>query len=201
MKSNLLYLLIFASVLLACNSSTPKTDEPKFETYTSKEIGWTIEIPKGYKPLSQNRIEANEKKGKEALGKVAEGEVSNTNLIHLVNFQKNQFNSLSATAEPYDLSRDGEYIANNQLVKKLIFDTYTNQKIKVDTLSGTAIIAGNTFYTFNIKLYGPSGEVLMNQIMYNQLIKGYDFGVNINYNNETDKDILINAFKNSKFSK
>jgi len=42
---------------------------------------------------------------------------------------------------------------------------------------------------------------LLNQITYNKLINGYDFGISINYNTETDKEILINAFKNSKFVK
>lgn len=201
MKLHINYFILFVTLFAACNSSTPKEEKQKGEIFTSKEVGWTIEIPNGYQPLSQNRMKVNEQKGKEALGKVTDSEVSGDNLIRLVNFQKNQFNSFLATAEAYDLNRDGEYSANNQMVKKLIFDTYINQKIKVDTLSGTEVIAGQKFYTFNIKLYGPSGEVLMNQVMYNQLIKGYDFGVNINYNNETDREVLINAFKNSKFVK
>lgn len=201
MKLNLYLLTLLVVVFTACNSSAPKEEKPNLATYTSKEVGWTIEIPEGYKTLSQNRMEENEKKGKEAIGKVIDEEVSTDNLIHLVNLQKNQFNSLLATAEPYDLNRDGEYLANNQLVKRLIYDTYANQKIKADTLSGSEVIAGHKFYTFNIKIYGPSGEVLMNQIMYNQLIKGYDFGVCVNFNNESDKEILVNAFKNSKFAK
>ena len=199
MKFNILVIIFLAGILSACNSSAPKDETPKSTTYTSKEVGWTIEIPEGYKPLSKNRMEANEQKGKEALGKVAEAEISTSGLLHLVNFQKNQFNSFSATAEKFDIKSDGDYWANNQAVKKLIYDTYTNQKIKVDTASGKELIAGRDFNTFNIKIYGPSGEVLMNQIMYNQLIKGYDFGVNINYNNDTDKEVLINAFKSSKF--
>lgn len=193
-------LLLFLTTLLACNYSNPKQEETKPVTYDSKEIGWTIEIPAGYKPLSKNRVEANEQKGKEALGEVAEAEISTSGLLHLVNFQKNQFNSLNATAQAFDLQSDGDYLANNQALKKLIYDTYTNQKIKVDTTSGKELIAGRDFNTFNIKIYGPSGAVLMNQMMYNQLIKGYDFGVNINYNNDTDKQVLINAFKSSKFS-
>jgi len=188
-----------SAIFSACNSS-PKQEKPKLETYTSQEIGWTIEIPTGFQSLSQSRIAANEQKGKEAIGKVAEGDIKMDSLRHLVNFQKNQFNSFGATIETYTEKQAGDYLANNQLVKKLIFDTYTNQKIKVDTLSGREPIAGQIFNTFYIKIYGPSGEVLMNQIMFNQLIKGYDFGVNINHNNEADKEALLNAFKNSKFS-
>ncbi|TCC93598.1 hypothetical protein EZ428_02170 [Pedobacter frigiditerrae] len=200
MKTILFSIFAVITIFIACNSS-PKQEKPKLETYTNEEIGWTIEIPAGFQSLSQSRIAANEQKGKEAIGKVAEGDIKMDSLRHLVNFQKNQFNSFGATIEPYAEKKAGDYLVNNQLIKKLIFDTYTNQKIKIDTLSGKEEIAGLTFQTFNIKIYGPTGEVLMNQIMFNQLIKGYDFGVNINYNNETDKENLLNAFKNSSFIK
>ena len=33
------------------------------------------------------------------------------------------------------------------------------------------------------------------------MIKGYDFGVNINYNNEEDKNTLISAFMRSNLDK
>ncbi|WP_316769878.1 hypothetical protein [Pedobacter frigiditerrae] len=199
MKRISLLLITSIVVFAACNSSTPKEEKPKPGIYTSLEVGWTIKIPQGFQSLSKSRIEANMQKGKEALNKVAEGKVETDGAINLVNFQKNQFNSLFALIESCE---DQErFLRNNQKVRKLIFDTYTNQEIKVDTLSGREEIAGQTFNTFYIKIYGPSGEVLMNQIMFNQFIRGYDFGVNINYNNETDKQTLLNAFKNSTFDK
>jgi hypothetical protein len=196
------YFILVASIILfsSCNSSTPKEEKTKVETYTSKEIGWTIEIPTGFQSLSQSRIAANEQKGKQAIEKVAEDDIKMDSLRHLVNFQKNQFNSFGATIERYIQKKTGDYIVNTRLIRSLIYDTYTGQKIKVDTLSGREEIAGQKFNAFYIKIYGPTGEVLMNQIMFNQLINGYDFGVNINYNNEADKESLFNAFKNSKFN-
>lgn len=201
MKAKIQIILLITSILYACNSSAPKESTSKLVIYNSKEIGWQIEIPTGYKALSQSRMEANEQKGKEAIEKIAAVEVGTSNLIKLVNFQRNQFNSFNATAEKFNIKTDGSYFKNHQLIKKLIYDTYTNQKIRVDTLSGNEIIDGQEIYTFRVKIYGPSGEILMNQIIYNQLIKGYDFGANINYNNPTDSAILMNAFKKSKFLK
>ena len=200
MKLNLYLLTLLVVVFTACNSNTPKEEKTSLATYTSKEVGWTIEIPEGYKQLSKTRMEANQKKWKQALGNADTTQTTNK-LLQLINFQKNQFNSLAATAQVFDVAKDGNYLANNQLVKKMIYDAYVNQKIKVDTSSATEVIAGQKFHTFNVTLFGPSGEVLMNQMMYNQLMNGYDFGVSIIYNSETDKEILINAFKNSKFIK
>jgi hypothetical protein len=196
-KFNLIFLVV--ALLAACHPSTPKTEAPKVETYTSKEIGWTIDIPKGFQSMSKNRIEANEEKGRQAIEKASGTAVLTDSLIHLVNFQKNQFNSFMATIERFNEAKDGNYNEHNESIKKLIFDTYTHQNIKVDTLSGKEMIGKVPFNSFHIKIYGPNGEVIMNQIMYSTLTAGYDFGAAINYNNEVDKKTLIDAFKNSEF--
>ena len=171
MKLNLYLLTLLVVVFTACNSNTPKEEKTSLATYTSKEVGWTIEIPEGYKQLSKTRMEANQKKWKQALGNADTTQTTNK-LLQLINFQKNQFNSLAATAQVFDVAKDGNYLVNNQLVKKMIYDAYVNQKTKVDTSSATEVIAGQKFHTFNVTLFGPSGEVLMNQMMYNQLMNG-----------------------------
>ncbi|WP_379087013.1 hypothetical protein [Pedobacter sp. UC225_65] len=199
MKTKFLYFIFGLIVLAACNSSTPQQEANAAANYTNKELGWTITIPEGYKLISKAKIEVNDQKGKEAINKVYEGEVNTDSLKHLVSFQKNQLNIFDSTIEPYVEKYPGEYETNNQALKKLLFDTYNNQKIKIDTLSGKEVVQGLDFNAFYIKVYGPSGAVLMHQVMYSTLLKGYDFGVNINYNNEEDKKILMDAFKNSKF--
>lgn len=199
MKVKFLSLSCCLIILMACNSSAPPQEESKTTTYTSKELGWTIEIPTGYRLISKAKIEVNDQKGKEAINEVYEGDVNIDSLKHLVSFQKNQLNIFDSTIEPYEEKQAGEYEANNQALKKLLFDTYAKQKIKVDTLSGKETVQGHHFNAFYIKVYGPSGAVLMHQVMYSTLLKGYDFGVNINYNNEEDQKILMDAFKNSKF--
>lgn len=190
-------LIIFSS----CNTSSQKEERDKLETYTSKEIGWTIEIPQGFKLTSQIKRDADDQKGKEAIAKVYEGELKIDTLRHLVSFMKNQFNSFDSTIEPYEETAPGEYAANNLLIHKLIFDTYHKQGIKIDTSSAKINLKGQIFNAFYIKIFGPNGEVALNQIMYNKMIKGYDFGVNINYNNEEDKNTLISAFMSSNLDK
>lgn len=200
MKINYLCCIVLLSAVTACNSPAKK-EAPKLESYTSNEIGWTIEIPAGYKLTSQAKIEVNDKKGKEAIDKVYEGEVNTDSLKHLASFQKNQLNLFDSTIEPYVEKHAGDYDANNKLIKQLIFDTYHKQGIKADTLSSKENIQGQQFNAFHIKVYGPNGTEIMNQIMFSKIIKGYDFGVNISYNNEVDKKTLLDAFKQSKFAK
>lgn len=186
--------------MCACNSSIKtKEEEQKLEEYTNAKIGWTITVPKGYQVLSKGRIEANEQRGRVAIGATVKDTAQIEGLQHLINFQKNQFNLFSATIEPFKLSKASDYEQNNQLVKKLVYEAYTNQHIKIDTSSGKEVFGKRSFHAFYIKIYGPNGFVIMNQHTYSALINGYDFGVNINYNNEVDKKTLLDAFKSSSF--
>lgn len=202
MKIRILPILLYVLGLLACSPS-PKKEEPAVkeepQTYTNATIGWTMAIPQGFKLVSQTKIKEREEKGKEALGKAYDGDMSTDSLQHLLNFQKNQLNIFGSTLEKYTEKYPGEYLKNNEQLKKLLYDTYTKQKIKVDTSSATENIQGHRFHVFNIKIYGPSGAPLMNQVLYGTLIKGYDFGININYDNETDKKLILDAFRQSKF--
>lgn len=198
MKLKSICLSLFTSILFACNSSTPKAEEPL--VYTSQEIGWTIKIPKGYNLTNQAKLDADDKKGKEAIEKVYNGEIKTESLTHLVSFNRNQFNGFNSTIERYQEKKAGEYDANNILIKKLLFDTYHKQGIKIDTSSKKVEISGQPFNAFYIKVFGPNGAVILNQIMFNRMIKGYDFGANINYNSEDDKKLLLDAFMNSKFN-
>lgn len=193
------WLALILSSILGCNSSRPKEENSSSENYTSKEIGWQIEIPKGFKLTSQVKKDADDQKGKEAIEKVYEGELKIDSLRHLLSFMKNQFNSFDSTIEPYVETKPGEYAANNILIHKLIFDTYHKQGIKIDTSSAKINLKGQLFNAFYIKIYGPNGEVALNQMMYSKMIKGYDFGVNINYNNEEDKKVLVSTFMSSSF--
>jgi hypothetical protein len=196
-----IHVLLFALALLvaACNVGEQQKTLPKLESFTSKEIGWTIAIPAGFQLLSKSRVTANEEKGRAALGGKDQQTTETSSLQHLVNFQKNQFNLFYTTIEPFEAKNKGAYTANVQLVKKMVFDAYNNQHIKIDTASGKEIFGKQSFHAFYIKIYGPNGQLLMNQHLYSALIKGYEFSVNINYNNEDDHRILIDHFKSSSF--
>ncbi len=81
----------------------------------------------------------------------------------------------------------------------MIFDAYVGKGIKADTSTGKEIISGLDFYTFYAKIYGSDGKIILNQVLYSRLINGHDFGVSINYNNDKDKNDMLNAFKQSTF--
>jgi len=167
-------------------------------TYISEEIGWAIQIPEDWNVVLRDQMEANMQKGKEAIEEV-QGEVDVSELKFLISFQKDQFNMFQSTSEPFELQYDGEWEENNQYVRDLIYATYQNKGLGVDTTSSKMLVDGLEFQGFHITIYSPQGDVILYQDMYSRHINGYDFGVNINYNNDEDREVMMTAWKNSTF--
>lgn len=197
------FLILSLLILMSCAQKDPnkQIDEGnvKGEIYKSSEIGWTIEIPKDWSIVSKDKVQENEQKGQEALEKTAGQKIDLASLKHLISFQKNKFNFFASTSEPFKEAYHGEYLKNNKSIRELIYQTYVDNNIKADSSSGKEMIDGIEFNTFYTTIYAPDGKVILNQILYSKLINGHDFGVNINYNNENDKKVMVDAFKNSKF--
>jgi len=201
---NKLIFLITISIIISCGQTDPnkQIDEGKVEgeTYTSKEIGWTMQIPKNWSIISKDKMDKSTERGMEAVKEVG-GEFDYSGLKHLVSFQKNQFNIFQSTSEPFELEYEGEWEDNNAGLKELLYATYANQGIKIDTSSSNTKIDELNFEVFHITIYGTNGDIILYQDMYGRYINGFDFGVNINYNNEKDKETMMNVWRNSKFKK
>ena len=108
MKKN--FFILFISMLLAitsCGKADPNknVDEGKVADnfYTSDEIGWTIEIPKGWTVTDKDKVQAHTEKGKEAIEETLGGELDFSKLKNLIGFQKNQFNLFQSTSEPFNI--------------------------------------------------------------------------------------------------
>lgn len=195
-----------AVTLASCGQFDPNKniDEGKVEgnIYTSEEIGWTIEMPKGWTVIDKEKTKKTNEKGLKAIEETIDGKVDYSGLKNLISFQKNQFNIFQSTSEPFKLEYEGEWEKNNAALKEIIYTTYRNQGIKTDS-SATTIekIDGLEFHKYSFTIYSPKGEVILKQIMFSRLINGFDFGVNINYNNDKYRDELLKVFRNSKFKK
>jgi hypothetical protein len=169
----------------------------KGETYVSQDMGWTITIPKGWTVVSRDQTEANEKKGADAIRKSSNTEIDMSGLKHLISFQKDRFNSLMSTSEPFPNASPGAFDDNCAAVDKMIYDAYASQGIRSDTSSSVEVIHGHKFNVFHATLYSKDGKVILQQLLYSKLIHDKDFSVTINYNNEEDKKVMMDAFLNS----
>lgn len=206
---NIKYTLIFLGVLLSitsCKEVDPnkQVDEGSFknDTYTSIEMGWTMDIPKDWDITTREQNEEDMELGLEIVEEVIDGEIDISASKDLLGFQKNDFNSFQAISEPFEIEYPGEWEEANADLKKIIYIGISNQGIKLDsTITTTVKVDGLDFLKYGFTVYGPEGDVILNQIMYSRYINGSDFGVSINYNNEKDKKDMLDAWLNSKFKK
>lgn len=207
MKNAILILPI--GLILIIHSCGPvdqskNVDEGKVEgrVYTSEEIGWTIEIPDGWSIVEKEQARQTTEKGLKALEETVEGDIDYSGLKNLIAFEKNKFNIFQSTSEPFELEYEGEWEVNNKALKEIIYETYEDRGMNPDSTATTIEkIDALDFQTYAFTIRSPQGEVILKQLMFSRLINGYDFGVNLNYNNDEDRDELLKAFRNSKFSK
>ncbi len=190
--------------LSSCGQPAKKTDEGEIreQEYFSREIGWVIEIPRGWEVVDLEKIKESSEKGTKIIEKSTNMKIDDNNLRNLVSFKSNQFNIFQSNSEPFKVEYEGEWEENNKKLKGIIYDTYQNQGIAADS-SATTIekINGLDFYRYDFTLFGPKGKVILKQIMYNKFINGFSFGVCISYNNEKDKNVMLEAFRKSTFNK
>ena len=203
------HILFACSLLFLLPSCKPSAEKDKHvdegniqnKTYKSEEVGWSIEIPDNWNIVTVDSAEAADQVGLEAIEKVYDGGINASQMRHLISFEKDDYNNFASTSEPFKEEYPGEYLQNNQKLYKILYDAFYEQGVKADTASGKEIIAGLEFDTFYSTIYDSEGNVIMYQLLYSKLINDLDFGININYNNEADKKIMMDAFKNSKFAK
>ncbi|MDT0608057.1 hypothetical protein [Croceitalea rosinachiae] len=196
---------IILSLFLSCRTDpNEQIDEGKIENevYHSPEIGWTMKIPKGWNVTHRNVLDKRNKIGLDAINESVDADYDINGLKQLLNLQKDQFNGFQSSSEPFELEYEGEWEENNAALKELVYGTYLHKGIKTDSTETKIVeIDELKFHKYQFTIYDPKGNVILNQLMYSRLINGLDFGININYNNESDKNELLKAWKNSKFKK
>lgn len=210
------FFTVFA--LVACTSVDQKTEDESPEPqgaseveqkeeltngkiYECKEIGWRIILPNNWKVIDSKSLEEYDKKGKEALETVYDGELNMDHLQHLVSFKKDDFNSFQSTLEKRVFIDEQEWKQNQKELKDLIYLAFAEKGIRADTSSSIATIDGMKFDVFLTTIYGPQGEVILYQELYSKWINGYDFGVNINFNNLDARAEMHKVWKLSTFRK
>ncbi|MCR9173972.1 MAG: hypothetical protein NXI10_15820 [bacterium] len=190
--------------LSSCETkSDDYVDEGKIEkeNYSNDEIGWTMSIPAGWELETRAAQQSTINKGLNAMEESGGVSIDVSDMKILLNFKKDRFNSFQSTSEAMQDWTLEEWDENNDMVNGLVYETLVGQGIKVDTSTSTTLIDGLQFNVLHTKIYGPNGEVILEQDMCSRLINGNDFGATMCYNNEKDKATLWKVFRNSKFTK
>ncbi|WP_298512836.1 hypothetical protein [uncultured Kordia sp.] len=201
-----LFFLSICLLVFACKEVDPnkQIDEGYVsdQVYTSKEIGWQILIPNGWDIVTKEQSDQYSERGKEIFKEGLGVEIDDSQLKDLISFKKNQFNIFISSSEPFKEDFEGEWEQNNADLKYYLYEMFKNNGVNVDSTATTTVrIDGLDFKRYGFTIKKTSGEVILNQLMYIKLINGHSFSVNINYNNERDKKVMLKALFDSQFRK
>jgi hypothetical protein len=196
----ILLAFFFASTWLWAEESP--THGLRDNAFFSDEVGWIMPVPEGWEVMSAERVEALDARGEASIEEHTGVEVDRAGLINLLHLQRDDYNAFQSTAELFVEEYDGEWKDNNEALKGVLRETYQNAGLGV-MISETRIetVDGVVFETYTCTLSMPDGSELMKQTLYSSLIRGYDFGASISYNNENDRDEILAAWRNSTFAK
>ena len=199
MNSPKLLILIILPIF-SCHSQ--KTDKIEYAVYEDKEIGWTTQYSNSWKVMTAAEIEKLEGRGQTAMASTLD---ENLILIrkNLLWLEKDQFNSFTSNSQPFDTITDGNYKDNQEFLNQTLVNTYKSQGTQFDVKFGKVKIDGLEFSTMETTLFTPDRKkILMNQIMYDRLINGTaTLTLDINYNNDKDREILLHMINSSKLLK
>ena len=206
----LLFLALSLFIILSCKHKQTYNEKKKElnagkltedNLYTVKEVGWTVKIPDGWRILTREENSKLTVKGKEAMEKSSNIEVDVSNLVSLLSFKKDMYNSFLSTMQAFDENEYGSYDKQSFAVHQVIKETYAAKNIPAEYELAASRVGGIMFDRFIAKVYSPDKKkIIMTQEMFSCLINGYDFAMTINYNNDKDKETLLNVITTSTFS-
>ncbi|ATC65588.1 hypothetical protein CMV30_17450 [Nibricoccus aquaticus] len=184
------------------NESIPLTEGVvRAGVYTHPGFGWSMKIPDGWRVKTKDEVSATRQKGLDAVQKNVDGPIDMTSTIELLYMQRDQFNQFTSTADAFDPAKDGSYADNQQDLVQVILKTYADTGMKVRHELRTEVIGGVKFNVMDATLLSPDGEkVILHQRMYDALFGTRSLTVSLNWNNDTARDALVQAWSASTFS-
>jgi hypothetical protein len=224
MTKSIPYILVFFLTLSACQnkkqdqsteSETQEIEQPAQElnlmdrdtsamknlekVYKNDKIGWTISIPEGWLPVSDEQLGKYDEQAEALLAPPENHSKAQVKLEYMAAFQKDEYTLFSSMLEPYAEEFPGEYAASFKDIKNNLYTAYKVQKVNVDTSSGMDTIAGVEFYVYNTAIYDKNFMYIMNQVMYSAMYKGYDVSFNLTYRHKEDFAYMVELLHNSTF--
>jgi hypothetical protein len=212
MFMRILSALLLCGCILSCQERKQSfTDKQKeIETgkldpqniYSVKEIGWTVQLPEGWEVMTRKELQAITDKGKKEMEKTFDTKIDNSGVQQLLSLRKDRFNSFLSNMQKFDSSEDGTYEERLLTMNEIIRTTYRSKNMKLEDKVGATRIGGVMFDVLDIKIFTPDDgkKVLLYQSIYSAFINGYDFTMNINYNNNETKELLLRMVNSSKFT-
>ena len=190
---------LFISVIIVFQNCNGQTTAER-EIY-NKDFKWSIKIPENFENVSADEWTKLQNKGAEAIENTYDEKIVNQSKTIFV-FKSDQLNYFESNYQPYDVLVDGDYIESCKIVNQVLYETFVSQipGIKIDTISTVEKIDNLEFRKFKMKIVYPN-KMVFNVIMYSRLFGKREFSVNIMYVDNRKGQLMLEAWKNSKFSR
>ena len=188
-------MLFLVTILQGCKGQTQSKNKELF----NKDFNWTIAIPENFNAVSPQELANLQQKGTAAIEKTYDGTVEN-NAEPIFVFRSDQFNYFESNYQPFDSSKDPDYVKSFRNVNNILYNTFKAQMpdAKLDSSSSTTVISGLTFQTFHVSITFPN-KMVMTWLMYSRLFDKNEFTVNIMTTDKQKEKELLNCWLSSKF--
>ena len=193
----LLNFLIIISCVPLCKGQTPE------KTYKIDTANWSYKLPEGYKVRTDQFSEALKRGQKEIETKGQGATASNSDVI-LISAAKGDSSDINVILASY---KGNQMILNfglagykDKLIEylKYSFETnHSNFKIEEDKI----LIDSVLFYTIENKMYDPRGDYVYSSMIFIGEVSNKEVSFSLTFDNQRDKDLLVNSLVNSKFKK
>jgi hypothetical protein len=171
------------------------------KTVYNKDFKWTINIPSGFDSVSADVWAKMQNPGQDMVEKTYDAKLEN-NVKTIFVFRSDETNYFESNYQPFDTSKDGNYLENFREVNNILYGTFEAQikNAKLDSSSSTQVVSGLKFQTFKVAITLPN-KMVLNVLMYSRLFGNREFTVNIMALDRQKEKELLECWFNSKFDK
>lgn len=194
LKSKYSLILIVSIILVACGNG-------KTVNIKSEEFNWTVNIPSGFKLISEEKWNKVKNNGKEEIENYLDRNLKDEDAeTTLMVYKKDTFHTIEANYKKHDIEKD--FKTSNSQLNKATYESlaFAMPTATLDSISSIQKIDGEDFHTFEIKVNYDNGEKLTTQ-SFRKLIGNKIFTINILYRHPSVGDKLIQSIVNSKLKK
>jgi hypothetical protein len=171
------------------------------QTIHNSDFNWTISIPRGFDKVADSAWTKMQNKGAAAIESTYDEKVENQAKTIFV-FQSDQLNYFESNYQPFDSTKDGNYLEVYKNVNDILYGTLKAQMpmAKLDSSYSRETVGGKDFSVFHLTAV-ITQQVTLHILMYSRLFGKKEFTVNIMYADPAKGTAILDAWRSSTFEK
>jgi len=199
--------MILAFTLFSCSAQDKQeSQETVVNQGTNYKIGtttWQYQLPKEFK-IRQDQFSNAIETGQEFIEKEGQGAYATKDDAIVISAAKSDSSDLNSLLVSYK---------NNKMINQFGLEGYRNKLIeffkhsfetngsKFKTESSEVLIDSNKFYSIENKMFDNDDNYVYSSMMFIGEISEKEVSFSLTFDNESDRELLVNSLINSKFGR